>query len=143
MVQREPGPQLQFLRPGLHRGSWFGAAIGHHGNFGRIDAEHQFDTFGVQRQITHTVFGHKVFQIGQSLGHHVNLCLRNGLRLGQECVGQRVTDGLDVHVLIGLGQPQQGHARTQALQQFGQILNHLGPVIAVGFGTGGPDQISG
>ena len=43
--------------------------------------------------------GHEVFQVGQPLGHGFDLCMRNGLGLGQEGIGQRVADDLDVRFL--------------------------------------------
>ena len=56
VVQGEPRSQLQFLRPGHHGGGWLGATVAHDFDGGGVDAQHHFDTLGIERQVTHAVF---------------------------------------------------------------------------------------
>ena len=143
VVQRKPGTGLQLCSPCKHGCVGPRAAGVDHFDGGGVDAEHHLKAFGIQWQITHAVFTDKVFQCCQTPCHGVDLGLGNGLGLGEEGIGQRVTDFLDMRLLLVGRQCQHRHAGAQALQHVGQVLDHAGAVGPARLGAGGPHQIGG
>ncbi|MNT02157.1 hypothetical protein D3C72_1366450 [compost metagenome] len=141
VVQRVPGAGLQLLCPDHHRVIHRGPVVGHHVNGRCIDAQHHFDVVGIERHFTQRGVADEIFEVGQALGHGVNVRLRDRCRLGQKRIGQRVGQRLDLYVLCFAGHVHQRQPLAQALQQPRQVLNHLRAITPVGLGTRGPHQV--
>src|SRR3989344_907222 len=139
----KPAARLQFLGPGHHGVFHRGAVVGDHVNGRSVDTQHHFDVVGIERHVAQRGVANKVLQIGQALGHGVNVGLRDGGRLGQEGIGQGVGEDLDLGVLRRAVHAHEGQPLAQSLQQARKILDDLRAVAAVGLGTGGPDEVGG
>ncbi|MNV68421.1 hypothetical protein D3C71_1612700 [compost metagenome] len=107
VVQGVPGAGLQLLRPGHHGIVHGGAIVCHYVDRRGINAQHHLDVVGTERHIAQGGIVDEVFQVGQALGHGINIRLRDGSRFRQERVGQRVGQRLDLRILIGAVYTQQ------------------------------------
>ena len=141
VVQRVPGAGFEFLGPGHHRIVHRCVVVSDDKDRRGIDAQHHLDAFGIQRHVAQGGIVDEVFQVGQTLGHRLDVGLRNAGRLGEEGFRQGIRQDLDGGVLVRARHADQGQALAQTLQQPRQLLDHQRAIAAIGLGAGRPHQV--